>query len=470
VAVARPLSELEEHIQYLTHILPLTERILQELLRTPPPPTNLEKITGLLNSARQLEQRGEAAAVEQVRQQVEAGLQALRQWLAMADLGISPYVLRTYLERNPIAPAVQRALIRYFLDKTPHAESDRDKLDYLLTSYFAIVRDTGVEPRFASLAELADRVKSFFSRPVPALEPPAEIMLHELESLTSRVADFRDFDQLVQARIVERARALKINLGETFYHPRVLPTVISFNLTFRRHFEELFRCEVEEVKAQARAALAAARQIFHAIQSAFVALPVADVERVGAGIPVRPEVAAGEERLGRPLEIIDERPPMDRLIRRSLELQKENELRGIIKRIACHVEAISPAQVESGHIVFPLRHTKVELYPWEYAAFAPAAEGRAPISARTIQFSLGLVAWMEEELTLYQRNRSHRYLWKPHFDMLSYAAKRTHDQLKTIHELLRPEAEPEERAWFPGLVKTAQRLLHTLEKIAPVFA
>ncbi len=219
-----------------------------------------------------------------------------------------------------------------------------------------------------------------------------------------------------------------------------------------------------------RAIVEAARQISHAIQSAFEALPVAEVERIGAGVPPEPEVVVGEERVGRPWEMIDERPPIDRLVRFSQDPQKETELRGIIRRIARQLESLPPAQVEAAHIVFPLRHTKVEVYPWEREAFAPAAEGRAPISARTIQFCLGLVAWMEEEFALYQENRSHRYLWKPHFDMLSYAVERTHDQLKTVHDLLRPEAEPAELAWFPALVKTAERLLYTLERITPVFA
>lgn len=100
MSVARPLNQLEEQIQYLAHTLSLTEQILQELLCTSLPPRNLEKIERLLNSARQLEQHGERAAVEQVVQQVEDELQALRPWLAVANLGISAYILHTYLERK----------------------------------------------------------------------------------------------------------------------------------------------------------------------------------------------------------------------------------------------------------------------------------------------------------------------------------------------------------------------------------
>src|SRR3972149_818607 len=78
------------------------------------------------------------ASAEPRLHQAEDNLRAVQQWLAVADLAISPFALRTFLEKSRPEPELLRALIRYLLTKQPHAESDRDKLDYLLTAYFAL--------------------------------------------------------------------------------------------------------------------------------------------------------------------------------------------------------------------------------------------------------------------------------------------------------------------------------------------
>ncbi|MFQ5925802.1 MAG: hypothetical protein ACE5MH_00015 [Terriglobia bacterium] len=465
------LRQLEQSLQDLSRIVPVTERILTELLRSSPPPSRLETIESVFRSAHQLEQHGEVAVIEQLLEQTEAGVQSLQQWLAVADLAISPYILRTYVERNPLEPAEQKAWIRYFLEKMPHAESDRDKLDYLLTSYFALIRDTGVVPRFETQTELREAIAELFTRPLSAeLEPPVQVMLHELESLIACINDFQDFNQLVGARMVERARALKINLGESFYHPQVLTIIVRFNLAFRRHFEQLFQRQIEQVKAETRTSMEEVRQIFRDIEAAFRALPEPTGTRVTAGDIAGGEEARPEQLVGRSLQVAHERPPIEHLVRRPRDPQKETELRGIIKRIRRHLSTVGPEQAAAGRIVFPLRHTTVELYEWEREAFALAAEGQAPTSARTIRFALGLIAWMEEEYVLYQENRGERYQWKPHFDLLSYAVERTRDQLHTIHGMLQAGGLGEEAAWFPALVNSAQRLVRVLEKIAPAFA
>lgn len=463
------LGQLEQAVNDLKQIVPRVEQILQELLCPSPPPVRLETIENFLRSIRQLPEHGELGVVEQLREQAETSLESLRHWLAVADLGISPFILRTHLEKKPPEAAGQRAWIRYFLAKKPHAESDRDKLDYLLSAHFIIVHDSEVEPRYSSAKELRKEIDALFAEPVTQEpEAPVQVMLHELESLLARVNDFQDFDQLVGARMVERARALKINLGENFYHPQALTTVVRFNVTFRRHFEKLFRHQIEQVKAQTTAFIEAARQILTVIEEAFEDLPVPTETWIGAG-PGSPPVRDSEARIGRPFEVTTERPPIDRLVHRHHDPQKEAELRGIIKRIARHLAAL-PEGEAAGRIVFPLRHATLEIYDWEREGFTAGAEKQAPVSAETIQTSLGLIAWMEEEHTLYEKNRPDRYQWKPHFDMLSYAVEHTHDQLHTIYGLLEEGGPPTEATLFPALVNTAQRLLKVLEKVAPVFA
>ncbi|MBI4461973.1 MAG: hypothetical protein HY653_03610 [Acidobacteria bacterium] len=173
---------------------------------------------------------------------------------------------------------------------------------------------------------------------------------------------------------------------------------------------------------------------------------------------------------GRRSEPLSERAPIDNLIRRPVDPEKEAELRGIIRRIGRHLAALPPEQAAAGRIIFPLRRTAMDLYEWEREAFGPSAGGKPAPGVQVVQLSLGLIAWMEEAVVLYQENRSDRYGWKPHFDSLSYAVERTHDQLHTIHGLLLAGGSEEAVQWFAALVNTAQRLVRILDKIAPVFA
>lgn len=174
--------------------------------------------------------------------------------------------------------------------------------------------------------------------------------------------------------------------------------------------------------------------------------------------------------MGRALHTLDERPPIDRLVRQGAEPQKENELRGLISRITRFLEKLPPEQAKAEKVTFPLREARLDLVLSEREAFGPAATSAAPESTRAIQYSVGVIAWLEEELMRYKQTRGDRYLWKTHFDLISYAVVRTVDLLKTIRGLLRQDAPTGEAAWFGSLLQTALRLATALNKVAPVFA
>lgn len=464
------IRRLEQEIGRMEQVTHLTERLLAEVMKSAAPPTDLEKVRGFLRSAHDLLKHGEQDTAQQLVDQARQALESVRHWLAVADLGISPFLLRTFLEREPPGRDRQRSLIRYFLTKSPHAENDRDKLDYLLTAFFSSGPAEEVQARLARTKELHRAVEELFEGVSPPELPlAAEMMMHEMESLIARVEDFTEFDQLVHARMVERVRALKINLGESFYHPQVLPTVIRFNVAFRQHFDKLLRQQLAAVRQETRQRLEEAWQLVRAIEAASESLALPEAQRVGGGLEVELGEEAVEPRLGRPLEVLDERPPIDRLVRRGAEPQKESELRGILNRMARFLARLPAEQARADKVVFPLRHAELELSDWEREAFAPPAAETAPQGARTIQYALGVMAWIEEELTRYQQVRAERYLWKTHFDHLSYAVVRALDLLKAIRELIRPGAPEAEAAWFGPLLQTALRLGNTLNRVRPVF-
>ncbi len=458
------IRRLEEETAMLDAVLRLTSAVLAELVRSQPPQPRLEQVQGLLRSAREQAARGDTGGAEKLLEQIGDALIHARQLLAVSDLGVSPFALRSHLERKPLPRPEQRGLIRYFLSKEAHAENDRDKLDYLLTNYFR--SEAGAAPSEdlePACAELCAGLE-----PSP-LRQSDEVMRHELESLIARVDDFSEFDQLVQARMIERVRALKTNLGEAFFHPRTLPTLIRFNLAFRERFDRLFDQQVGAARRETRARLEEAWELVRQIESAYESLAFPEGgERVGAAIV--PEAGGTAPRVGR-MDSPDERPALDRLMRPAEThlREKESELRGIIGRLARYVEKLPREQMSAEKVVFPLRHAHLELVRWEREAFVPASAAAAPESARCVQTALGIVAWVEEELAQYNQCREQRYLWKPHFDALSHAVARSVELLSSVRELMRPDAPEEESAWFGPLLHTSVRLGIALNHANPVF-
>ena len=464
------IARLEQETEKTEHVAHVVARILSELMKSSPPPTDLERVRGMLRSARDLQKQGEGESSHDLLRQAEEGLESVRQWLGVADLAISPYTVRNFFERTPDTAPLQRSLIQYFIRKPVRAENDRDKLDYLLSAYFSGPEGQLAQPRFSTREELERLVEEFFQGlSPPELPAPAEIMVHELQSLTARIEDFSDFDALVQARVVERARALKISLGENFYHPRVLEAAIRFNLAFRQHFDELFGLQLARVREGTRQRIEMAWALIRTIETSYEAVARTSSRPLGSHWEEEAPRPASDVRVGRPLAGMDERLPLDRLMRRGEEPQKEKELTGIIARLTRFLQELAGQQLKTEAVVFPLRHTHLELALWEREAFDPAATETAPQSVPLIQYALGVTAWLEEELALFRQTSDDRYFWKPHFDYLSYGVTRAVELLRAMLELVREDAPEGEMVWFGCLLRSALRVGLTLNRVTPVF-
>ncbi|MFQ5663122.1 MAG: hypothetical protein ACE5HL_04760 [Terriglobia bacterium] len=471
MSLADEIRRVDQEIAQMKPVVQLSERVLREVMKPAQPPADLEKVRGSLGAALDLLKHGEQETARQFLRQAAAALQAVRPWLAEGDLGISPFLLRRFLETHPADRSSQHALIRYFLTKQPHTESDRDKLDYLLSSYFGGGSAEPAAPPLPHPEELRRALKGLFAgvgwKP---LSPAVEIMLHELESLVARIDDFTDFNQLVEGRLVERVRGFKSSLGEEFYHPQLLSAVIRFNVNFRRHFETLFHRQLDVVRQETRRRFEEVWEQVRAIEDAYERLCLPEAQRaLRAVLPGEEAPTEAGSGRGRPLEAVGERPAIDRLVRRGQPAEKESELPAIVHRIARFLEKLSPEQLKAEKAVFPLHEAKLELAAWEREAFRAAAMAAAPESTRTIQYALAVVAWLEEEMARYQETRADRYLWKTHFDHLSYAVERSVELLKAVRGLLREGASEGEAAWFESLVRTALRLATALNRVAPVF-
>ena len=188
-----------------------------------------------------------------------ATLTFMYRWLHLLDLAISPAMLRQALGSETDSE-VAEALLRYFVRQRHPDDTNRDKTDVVATFLYRHPRVPGqweqkgygldgslpLSPFEIALIEiLADA-------DVPSLPEEHVQLLRRFDPLLQEVANFRDFNTLMESGIIGRVRELKQWLDTSFYHPGVLATVSAYNTAFGRRFDELFAKALKEIKSFAQ--------------------------------------------------------------------------------------------------------------------------------------------------------------------------------------------------------------------------
>jgi len=182
-------------------------------------------------------------------------LSAMRRWLRLLDMAISPAMLsRAFTEQ--IDPEIAEAMLRYFVRKREHADSDRDKTDIVATFLYRHPRVPGQwEQRGYGLDgslplspfEIA-LIEILADSDLPELPEEHIQILRRFDPLEEQVLRFRDLNALLESGIIDTVRQLKQTLEDSFYHPGVLATLAPYNATFGSKFDELFRAATKEIK------------------------------------------------------------------------------------------------------------------------------------------------------------------------------------------------------------------------------
>jgi hypothetical protein len=204
------------------------------------------------------------AAVEKAAQaeNIAQTIDALKNWLDVLDLAMTPPVVRDTLKATQ-GFDLAHALLRYYTDKASLRSGDRDKMDCVITFLF---RNPPVSDNGPSAWQRPDVDSSYFFVSQAALgfqgtiyraladleygEMPQEHMqlLSEFEYLYQELEEFRHFDQIMDSNIVQRVRELKQSLGKSFYHPNGLSHVAVWNDMFGRKFDDLFHDAAKQIK------------------------------------------------------------------------------------------------------------------------------------------------------------------------------------------------------------------------------
>src|SRR5262249_16133442 len=203
--------------------------------------------------ASEIEKAGYTTGTEEAQ-----SIQALKDWLDILDLAITPPSVRDALRALPDFNTAH-ALLRYFASKASPRAGDRDKTDCIVTHLFR--NPTGptawhrpdVDSTYLTITQSALAFEAELYRAlgdVHAESMSAEHLQHlkEFEFLYQELEEFRHFDQIMDSGIVQRVRELKQSLGTSFYHPDSLAAMAVSNDLFVRKFDMLFHDATKQIK------------------------------------------------------------------------------------------------------------------------------------------------------------------------------------------------------------------------------
>ena len=183
-------------------------------------------------------------------------LGAMRRWLRLLDMAITPAMLRRAFNEQT-DPEIAEAMLRYFVRKKDHTDADRDKTDLVATFLYRHPRVPGqweqrgygldgslpLSPFEIALLEiLADS-------DLPPIPEEHIQLLRRFDALEEQVLRFKDLNALLESGLIQTVRNLKQSFEGSFFHPGVLATIAPYNATFGTKFDELFRAASNEIKA-----------------------------------------------------------------------------------------------------------------------------------------------------------------------------------------------------------------------------
>ena len=400
----------------------------------------------------------------------------IHQWLELQDLAVSPHMLRRYITDSHVEEPAIRALIRFLVAKNPHSQDDRNKVDWLATHLVRVRQERRQQPIGWPRTEVDEILQGM---ELPALTAHTEDLLTELPSLLDEVKYLERFSQITDSRIIERARDLKDELGEEFFHPDVLTAIVNYNLTFGRKFHQLLQETVQKIReflqAQPESLSPNTQEL---LESDYRTTTGAFQHLSTLGRKPEPEKRAEETLADRPGLPSEEKHTKEAV---APLLNTEKELIGLGidpgrqgERLRNRVREIALRLISNPRLTFiPTPLGSLRLEEWESAAlqadYPVAEESFRAAFARSVSTAIGVMMRIDEELQPYHETRGHETVWKQHHDALVYLLYEGR-RLKAV--LTGLSADSQKRG-LPDKSKqlhaTAEKLEASLSKLTTIF-
>lgn len=216
-------------------------------------------------------------------------INALKYWLDLLDMAITPPMIRETLKREK--STIAHALLRYLVAKASSRANDRDKCDCVITYLFREPASDQTKQwqrpevdssyHHLSLSSLTFEGEIYRGLGDVHFEPmpPAQVhLLAEFEYFHQELEEFRRFDQITDSAMVQRVRELKHSLGKSFYHPDALAAIAVWNDVFGRKFDDLFHDATKQIKTFAEHVTREGGSILSRVEGDITVQQLAEIE------------------------------------------------------------------------------------------------------------------------------------------------------------------------------------------------
>jgi hypothetical protein len=384
------------------------------------------------------------------------------EWLELLDLAVTPHLLRSHIHERGAEDAALRALIRFLVSKKTHSQSDRDKVDWLATHLFKMREEVKRRPTGWPKTDVLEILAGF---EFPMLSRYAEDLLMEMPALLDEVKFFEIFSQVTESRIIQRARDLKNQFGDEFFHPDVLAAVVNYNLFFGKKFHALLEDTQRQVHQFAQGSDENRTTSTDQMLQSDYRL-TGDILRQIAEMGRKEAVASGGSLSGNLAG--QSLTPEQQLKQLGVDVEQEalylrNRTEELTMRLRSNLNMNS----------VPNSFAPLMLSEWEAAAFRtlfPEAEQsfRADF-ARALCRTITIIYRIYEEIPQYMEKKGTEYLWKRHYDSLVYLLYGGRGQKEILAQL----ATASDKRGLPEkgrqLQATMQKLDTSLAKVAELF-
>jgi len=169
----------------------------------------------------------------------------VQDWLEKLDTLIQVHQLRQLLQTTQIVGEEGlRALLKRQLERPEKDSVVRDKVDYLLVQYYAHCAPHDVHATNID----HDHVAQVLAPVVGEVSPLVPDFCQQLDEILAELEHCASLGDLLQKKIIDRARTMKDQAGSDYFKPSVLVAYARFNFLLRRGFFRLMHADLHAIR------------------------------------------------------------------------------------------------------------------------------------------------------------------------------------------------------------------------------
>lgn len=169
------------------------------------------------------------------------------------DNKVPPHFLRQFFQRvKNYDEKILTQLVKFYLYAAPAVawESDRlDKVDYLLSRLGEDTAENGDFLKLKNRRQLREILVGLW-RVLNRTQPDDELVAthhRSLDSIRQSIERVASLDELSDQKLVARHRELKHSLGDLFFHPKVLESILEINILLHNSVRRLYQQEERRI-------------------------------------------------------------------------------------------------------------------------------------------------------------------------------------------------------------------------------